>query len=651
MQEPAIPQSSLGLRIRTAMERARAGLRRHLLGWAIGGGVALALLLAVLLCPLGLLKPHVERSLGAALGAPVTIGELARRDYFTFSPVIELRDVRARQPAWAGRGDVLRADVLAVRVPLLPALVGRGLHPTRIEAQGLALALVRDRKGRANWKGEGPRKASDESDARGLEHLILRDGRFTLRDDKRGLTLAGRLHADEAGLLVEGTGRFRGGDATLRLTGPAIAGRDSGAAWPFELRFDADHLQLTASGKMAGALNAGNMEMAIAAKAQDLKYLDYVIEAGLFGTQPINLKARVRHASPDWFISSIGGTIGRSRFTGEAEVLKRDGRSKIEASVDFAQLDFDDLASDEGLAQARALRARIGPRVIPNTRISLAKVGPTDGVIHFRARRLLFREPSVFRTIAGDIRLDGKTLALDNVRADLVSGVMTGGMTVRQQADGAHLSLDLRFQDGSLGQLLHASDTLDAAFRARIMLSGVGDTIRQALSRADGHVALVAQDGHVRRVVATVLGQDLGKTIGAALDGKDQTVPMRCAAVRFAGQGGVLRATALAVETEISLANGQGAINLADESIALALGGISREASGLPLVDPVRIGGTLSQPALDIAGSKDGGLSAGSAIRAFGKSLGAALGLVDKKGPPVTRAAVGCDGTGVDLLD
>src|SRR3546814_5336542 len=57
--------------------------------------------------------------------------------------------------------------------------------------------------------------------------------------------------------------------------------------------FDGTALAMTAKGTMARALDTGQMAFTMTARADDLKLVDAVIEAGLFGTQPVNLAAHV----------------------------------------------------------------------------------------------------------------------------------------------------------------------------------------------------------------------------------------------------------------------------------------------------------------------------------------------------------------------
>src|SRR3546814_1595436 len=74
----------------------------------------------------------------------VTIGSIHRTQFFSFTPTIEIRDVRIPQPAWAGSGAFAQVRVARVRFNAFGALTGR-VSPSAIEIDGLRLALVRDK--------------------------------------------------------------------------------------------------------------------------------------------------------------------------------------------------------------------------------------------------------------------------------------------------------------------------------------------------------------------------------------------------------------------------------------------------------------------------------------------------------------------------
>jgi uncharacterized protein involved in outer membrane biogenesis len=419
----------------------------------------------------------------------------------------------------------------------------------------------------------------------------------------------------------------------MLFTGGAIAGIDPEADYPFTVSLQSPALELTAKGNMQGVLNTDRFNASLSARAPTLKNLDRIIEAGLFGTQKIDLRADIRHKDKDWFVDKLNGSIGRSNLSGKADILKRDGRTKIDANIKFATLDFDDLADDAGLAKAAALTRRIGPRVLPNTRINLSKMGPTDGQMVFAVDRLLSRRDTVFRRVQGKLSLDHKLINITNLVIGLKSGRMTGSVQVDHRSGAPKLSTDLTLTGASISDLIGNGDIVTATMRGRITLSGTGDTFRDALEKANGKAAMVASDGSVRATVAHVLGQNLGGAVEEIIGDPKARVPLRCLVANFDARNGILTPSPLAIDTKVSIGRGEGRITLKGETISLILRGGAKGKSALRIVDPIKISGTLNAPDVSVAGlgtAKDAEKpSLGDVLKVATKSIGSALGIGD----------------------
>ena len=588
--------------------------------------------------PVPMLRGFVEGRVSSAYGATVTISAIERDSLFSYHPLISIRQLRIAQPA-GGTGDFLRIDAASVRVPVFDLLTDQALTFQNVRISGLTAALHRRADGTNNWSTT--EKRDDDGGKRfSITDLVVENSRFTLRDDKRGLSLSGTIAADSAvGVIIAAAGQFKGAAATFAAKGARIVGINSEAPWPFQARFASSILTISGKGTMVGPFNTRDMVLSTKVRGGDLKHLDAIIEAGLFGTQPIALTGQVRHKGHDWFIDQLVGTIGRSRIVGRANVLRRDGRTKIDATIHSSQFDFDDLANDAGLAIAAAKRGRIGKRVIPDTRINLSKMGPTDGVLRFSADRLLFKSDSVFRSLSGTLRLDRRDLQIDNIVAGMTSGRMTGTAHVNSRGEVPVLSTDLRFEGATLEHLIGSPDNISGAVRGRVRLSGRGDTVREAMSTASGTASMVATQGSVKSTVAYVLGQDLGGAIGQAIGGNKGHVPLRCLVADFRATNGALVPSPLAIETGVSVGRGSGRMVLNGETIALTISGASKGRGILRIIDPIRIGGTLTSPSITVAGLVPTEKPRAQAVlKLLGRSIGAALGL--RKDAPQSPSAV-----------
>ena len=612
-------------------------------------GAALLLVVALFvlvlgMLPFGLLRPVLEARIAARFGAAVHIGSISRKQVFSYAPDISINDLRIAQPKWVRGGDFLTARSVTVRLPVLRLLFGE-VHPDAVTIDGLTVALVRDAHGRSNWESQHPHNTRVATQGPTLTRLVIRNGYLSLLDMRRRLFVAGPFDAmGAAGLRLAANGTFLDTPARLDLRGGPIDGVDPAAPWPIEVHLASPALHIDARGATDGVLNTHRFHATMTARAPTLKNLDRVIEAGLFGTQPIALIGEVRHDGRDWYLDRVGGGVGRSRFVGKATVLKRDGRTRIDGGFRASQFDFDDLSDAAGRARSAASRAAIGPRILPPTPINLSHLARTDGTLTVRIDRLLASGGTVFRSLAGRLNLDHRVLSVDHIVATLGGGQMTGLLRVDHRSGRPKLSTDLRLEGVALDTLIGMPDDVAGIMRGRIALSGEGDTLRAALSHADGRAAIVSNHGTIKATVADVLGQDLGGTIQQAILHPSDREPLRCLVADFRARGGILTPDPLAIDTGNAVGHGSGRINLADETIALTLAGRTRGNPALRIVDPIRLGGTLSKPSIAIAGSgtASGKPSVGGIFKALGRSIKDALGFGDDAPPRPVFAPLDC---------
>ncbi len=615
---------------------------------SVGAGVLIVTALGVGAFPVNFVRPQLEHWLTAMLDRPVKIGAIRRAPWFSFTPTIYVENVSVAQPAWVGGGDFATLRAARFQMSVWDTLRGK-LEPEALLLDGLTVALIRTADKRNNWADDSDKQdsAKARSDTSGLRSLTIVNSQFSLRDAGRQLNISGPLSADsDRGVRLTAKGQYRSQPIAMSFAGAAITGREPASAYPFTLKMDSPVITLSARGSMEGTLNTRKFSAQMNAQAPDLFFIDKMIEAGLFKSQPVNLTANVRHDAKDWYIDRLSGSVGRSRLSGRVDVLKREGRSKIDGNVRFATLDFSDFSSDEGRARAAAKAAQIGPRVVPETRINLTKIGPTDGKIDIVADQLLFAKPSVFRSLQGTLSLDHRVVMFDKALVRLNAGMLGGAVKIDHRSGRPKLHVDLSFSGATLGSIIGQPQKIEAAVRGRIKLIGTGDSVREAIANANGKAAMVASRGRINKTIAAVLGQDLGNAIGAQLKNKDAAVPLRCLVASFRARNGVLVPSPLAIETEASSGRGVGHIVMNGEAIALTIAGAAKDPSGLKIVDPIRIGGTLSQPTISVAGlSGPKKPKARTIFKLFKRSIGAALGLVkpDPKLPVVVPSTLNCE--------
>lgn len=591
-------------------------------------GVLVLLVIVIAAFPFGLLKGLVADRLTKRFGRPVTIASMTRTDGFGFTPTIAVRGVRIPQAAWAGRGDFLRLREAQVSFPVWPLLTGT-FKPRDIVVNGLQLALVRDKSGQTNWSRPGePERGGSSTDLKGL---IVRNSIVAYRDDKRERTARVTFSSDTQGLRADGSGTVRGTPVRIALTGASVAQPIAGP-WAFTAAIDGAALHMRARGTTDRPLDTDAMTLDVTARAADLRLIDAVIEAGLFGTQPVALTAHVRHDAPKWIVNDLKGTIGRSDIAGHVTVDKQDGRTKLDGAVTSRRFDFDDLSSDEGLAKGAAQERRIGPRLVPDTRINLAKIGRTDGRIAVHVARVFSHGGRTSVTgIDGVLALDHQRLRVEPLTVRLAGGTARGTVTVDQR-DGAktpRLTVDLRL----VGTRVEAFDGAQGAFTGRVaaraLLSGRGDTIRDAIGRSDGRIGFTIRDGSLPARYAAALGFDAGRTL---LAGGSDSARLRCLVLALPVRDGRGTATPLVVDTSESQLRGSGTVRFPDERIDLRLTGAPKGHSLLRLPGSAFVAGSLSDPRPTVPAEVK---SVGNIFKAIGRAI------TGRQGPSATDADCG----------
>jgi len=559
--------------------------RRTLIAVVCAFAALIFLVLLVLTYGWAHLRGPLERHFSQELGRPVSIGALRRIDHTFFSPEIQIGNVHVAQPAWVGGGDMIIIRQANVQLPLLPLLFGRA-HPRSIAIDGLTVALVRRDAIYANWKGIPQTSYAGAW----LRHVIVRNGVLTLDDRKRDHQFTATIAADDKGLVIAGKGTLQGHPSTISLTGTALVGQK----WPFRFDYRSAIANATLIGTADRPLDIGHFDAKAEGWGDNLQHLDQLIEAGLPATQAVRVSATLRHDRPDWTIKDMRLRVGRSNFEGDLTVHKEGGRTKLNGALTSTALDFDDLASNEGLARAAAKRAALGPRMIPDTEIHLEHMQKTDGSIRFDIQRLLFKKPSVFQGIMTTLTLDHGVLTADPFFARMAVGQVRGSARVKHQSGTPLFSLDLRMTDARIEEALGA--TASGPLAARLKLEGSGRTIRAALAHSSGIIGVVGGTGVINRRAALFLGADAGRAI---FEGNGQTTSLRCAIGHFNVRDGIGTADTLVLDTAVSRSDGSGTIDLGTEQLALNLPGRPKLDHAVKIDAPVRMVGTLSAPDIE----------------------------------------------------
>ncbi len=480
----------------------------------------------------------------------------------------------------------------------------------------MQLNLVRNEEGRKSWSAEPPSDTvNDKASAKPtLRRLTIKNSRIVYADAKRKRRFTAEIRSDTTGFILSGDGAIREEPVTILARGAPIVKSAYGKPWPFYAEIAGDAVGMTLEGEMEGPLDVGRLTAAATAHGDDLMLIDAIIEAGLPETQPVTLTANVERASPDWRITDLKGTIGRSDIAGDATIERRNARTIITSALAAEKFDFDDLSNAEGRRIAAQKRARFGPRVFPDTAIDLDNVDDTDGALRIRVKELLWPGPSPFRSLDASIKVDHQLLTVENLTLGLTHGRMTGRLVVDQREGATVLDLaletgDARFED------FFPSTKIEAPMAGHIRLTGPGRTVREAIGRSTGSLAIVAEDGAIPANVAALLGQDVGK--GVMVD-SDKEATLNCLVARLDVKEGQASPSPIVIDTSRAVTRAEGSIAFADEALSLQLNGAPKKGALLRFDGAIPVSGVIKKPKVSLPEKAD---TVGEVLEMIGEAI------------------------------
>lgn len=245
-----------------------------------------------------------------------------------------------------------------------------------------------------------------------------------------------------------------------------------------------------------------------------------------------------------------------------------------------------------------------------------------DANVRYRADSVIAPANFPLRQVRLTIILDHGLLRFDPVSFIMPHGTLSGRVSVDARRATPVTDADLKISNIQLEDLFKDSKTaaLEGPFEARAVLRGVGDSVHQTASTANGTVTVVVPRGEIRKAFAELMGINVANGLGLLFAKDHSETAIRCGVADFRAVNGTLHAGTFVVDTDVVTAVGAGDINLGTEALDLTLQGHPKKFRLFHLHAPVAVTGHLKSPKF--------GLKPGQApVQALGAvALGVALG-------------------------
>jgi uncharacterized protein involved in outer membrane biogenesis len=561
---------------------------------------------------------------------------------FSLTPSARVQGLRIGGPDWALEQDTLKVADLQASVRLGALLAGR-IEMPRVIITRPEVVLIAAEDGRLSWVLE-----PDKTDDQGMKiplinHLVIRDGRLSLDELKRDLTLRATLSAREgsdgqAGFHLDGRGTMNGTPLRLEVRGGPFINIRRDRPYGFKAELSGVGSTLIADGSITRPFDLGQFTAALSLQGRDMADLYLLTGITTPNTPPYRLSGTLKRDDTVFTFNDVSGRVGTSDLSGDLKVDKVGDRRRVDADLRSNLLDIDDLSAVLGgtprvtASGDTVTTSGAGAKLLPTAPLNVERLRVMDGTLRYRAARVKRNELDIRQVDLGADLKDG-ILKLDPVSFDFNRGSLNGTARINANRDTPYTTADFRLRGYPLESIVPARDgapvvTGSALGRAR--LEGPGASVHDFAANSTGTLSLVVPQGRMRAAFAELLGINVTAGLGKLLSGDTGSSEIRCAVADFTVRRGIATARTFVVDTTPVLARGAGTIDLGAETMNLRIDGETKQPRLIRLWSPITLRGPLTAPAIGIEGGAVAGqVGLGAALGALINPLIALLPFVD----------------------
>lgn len=529
-------------------------------------------------------------------------------------PRLKAQDITLGNAEWGKTGPHL-AEIKQLTFSLNPVhLLNRTIRIPTLELDGPVLSLERTADGKNNWTLASGNTAPSVWKLE-LQRLVLSHGTVKLVDATAKLD----LNVDIDSLPKEsaegyGIGWKLGG--TFRQT-PVRGNGQAGAVlslqqdkkpYPLQAGVQIGATRIDVVGTLTKPDALAALDLRLKLSGASMAHLYPITGITLPNTPPFSteghLVGKLDKAGGRWLYEHFKGSVGASDIAGTLEYISRQPRPLLRGQVQSNQLRLQDLApligADSNASKTRRGAAAVQPadKVLPVEKFDTASWGSIDADVKFAGRKILHAKDLPIESLVADLHLEDSVLSLTPLSFGVAGGTLaaTARLDGRQNPIRANLQLSARRL--KIKELFPSLDTMRASLGevgGDAALSASGNSIAALLGTSNGEVKALVSKGTMSKFLLEAMGLNIGNVVATQLFG-DRQVQLNCLASDFKVTQGVMQTRSFVLDTDESIIDVTGLINLSNEQLALEIQPRNKALRVLSLRSPLYVKGTLKNP-------------------------------------------------------
>lgn len=457
----------------------------------------------------------------------------------------------------------------------------------------------------------------------GIETVVARDTRFAnaIRFDGKGM--ARNTPFTVSGALLTPNATVGGGKNELELT---IRGGETVA---------------DVTGTLPGATEIEGADLHVDVRGGNLADAFSIAGIAVPDTRRYRIRSNLTKAGPEWRFTRLRGRFGDSDISGKLTVENKRPRLMLTADLRTNILDIVDAGPFVGynpnkLAATRSAVASVQgtPRVLPDAPLRIEALKNFDAKVDWKVRTIRAPQLPVSNVTLG-LTLDNRLLKLSPLNFAMARGTVNSDITINARRNPVFTDYDIRLSPTPMGTLLAgfgvAESGTTGTLKARVKMTGTGNSVHDSLSTSNGRIAVIIPKGTMWTRNVQLSELDIGVFLQKMFEKKlKEPVAINCGLVAFTVRNGIGAADPILIDTAGNVVVGRGGFSFRNEAIDLAIEADSKKFSLFSGQSPVGIEGSFAAPKIDpISGELVARAGAGLGLGALVSPLAAIIAFVD----------------------
>lgn len=518
-------------------------------------------------------------------------------------------------PRWAGRGNFFSAKKIDTRVSTWSLITGN----ERINWLGLQdghVDLQWDAAGRRNTWTFGEKKG-EPLDLPIIRRALVEGTQIRYVHPQMQIEAAIRVHTVEARdtrfasrIGFDGNGTARGARFTLSgalLTPNATV---AGGKNQLELHVEGVRTRIDVAGTLPGATEIEGADLKIDARGQNLADVFAVAGIAVPDTRSYRLRSAFTKRGDEFRFTGLRGRFGESDLAGRFTVTMREPRLLLTANLATHVLDIVDAGPFIGYspqasaAGAVVTRAAGTPRILPDAPLRIEALKNFDAKVDWKVRTVRAENFPVSNITLG-LDLEDRLLKLSPLNFSMARGTVSSDIIINARREPVFTDYDIRLSPTPMGTLLAGfgveQSGTSGTLKARVQLTGTGNSVRDSLSTANGRIAIIMPRGTFWTRNTELSELDIGVFVQKMFEKRlKEPVQINCGLIGFSVRNGIAAADPILIDTQKNVMLGRGGFSFKNETVDLAFRADSKKFSLFSGQSPVGIGGFFAQPKIDV---------------------------------------------------